>query len=491
MTTAPAKTNVLEEFMLRYGPPAGERGPELFVREVLGADPDPWQVYVLRAYGRCERKISIAACHGPGKTAVAAWCAAHQLVCRFPQAIGVTAPTGAQMYDAFYKELKIWLKKLPKALYQLLDVKSDRIELVTDREQSFLTAKTAKAEQPEALAGLHCEGGFVLLVVDEASGVPEPIFEAATGSMSGTHVTMILLGNPIRQTGYFHKSQTVSRGWVRLRITAVEQPDGYEEGTYFSPRPGKQFVQDVIDEYGVDSNAYRIRCLGLFPKADYDALIPFELVESATTRDVQPNRHSPIVWGVDVARFGSDATALCKRQGNALMEKIRTWHELDIMQVVGVVMTEWETSPANQRPAEILVDVIGLGAGVVDRLRELKLPVRGINVSELPALDGSQCVNLRTEGWYNMKAWFAARDVTMPKDDKLQAELVAQRYKILNSNGRRIALPKEEMRKDLHRSPDRADALMLTFCGTAASALYGHYSQSWDQPVLRNSRAVV
>lgn len=482
--------DIMEQFMLRYGPPAGSDGPSLFVREIYGARPDRWQDDTLQAYGAGERKISIRSCNGPGKSTILSWCAGHQLVCRFPQKTAATAPTVTQMYDAFYAECKTWLKKLPPPLYALLDIKAERIELIGAREESFLSVKTAKAEQPEALQGIH-SAGFVLLMVDEWSGVPDSILEAAVGSMSGQHVTLIGAGNPLRSVGKFHESQTRAPGWKRFHITAVQSHDNtYPPGTYFSPRPGPAFIQQVIEDFGVDSNAYRVRCLGEFPKVDFDGIIPFELVESARTRDVRMTTMAPIVWGLDVARFGDDATALCKRQGNYLLEPIRTWHELDTMQVVGMVKHEYESCSPTQKPVEILVDVIGLGAGVVDRLRELKLPCRGINVSELPSLNPDRYVNLRTEGWFLMKEWFAARDVVIGNDDKLQAELVAQRYKIMNSNGKVLATPKADMRRDLHRSPDRADALMLTFCGTAATALFGAGAWAWDKPVLRNAAVV-
>lgn len=447
---------------------------------------------MLRAYGRGDRKISVVACHGPGKTTCAAWCAAHQMICRFPQVTGVTAPTGTQLYDVFYKELKIWFKKLPPAMLDLLDIKSERIELLGNRERSFMTAKTAKSEQPEALAGLHCDDGFVLMIVDEASGVPESIFEAATGSMSGQNVTMLLLGNPIKTAGYFYNSQTSSQGWTRIHITGVEQPEGYDVGTYFSSRPGPQFVQQVIEEYGFDTNQYRVRVLGLFPKSDHDTIIPFEWVESAINRDIRPNPHANVVWGVDVARGTHDLSTICKRQANRVLEPIKFKSDLnDTMLVVGWVKSEWDMTPTNERPVEICVDVIGLGAGVVDRLREMKLPCRGVNVAELPAMDGSRFKNLRTELWFAMRDWFGKRDCWIPKDDKLMKELTTQKYKPLDSSGLVLALPKDLMRKVLRRSPDRADAFGLTFASTAASALYGQQSQSWDQPIYRHDRAVV
>jgi len=489
-----ADKNPFVEFVNRFGPPAGEEGPVNFCREVLGVDPDDWQLVVLRAYGRGERKISIASCHGPGKTAVAAWVTVHQLVCRFPQKTAVTAPSKGQMYDAYYAELVKWMNKLPPAILSLYDIRTERITLKAAPKESFVSVRTAKADQPEALQGIHCDDGWVLMIADEASGVPEKVFEAAIGSMSGENVTTLLLSNPVRSQGYFFNSQTSTKGWIRLRITAVPPSDGetLDENEYYSERPGAKFVQDVIDEYGLDSNAYRIRALGLFPKSDDDTIIPFELVDAALTRDVVGYSRSPIVWGVDVARGGGDLSTLAKRQAYMQLERVKVLPESrDIMIVTGWIKAEWDMTPLDSRPEEICVDVIGVGAGVADRLRELGLPARGINVSENSALNRQRFRNLRTELWFKMQEWFRARNCKIFKDDKLIAELVGQKYKIIESNGKVWALGKDDMRKHLRRSPDRADAFMLTFAGNALAAMFGGKQKSWDKPLRRKIKGVV
>src|SRR5690606_34858204 len=140
-----------------------------------------------------------------------------------------------------------------------------------------------------------------------------------------------------------------------------------------------------------------------------------------------------IVWGLDVARFGDDTTALAKRRGNTLLEPIREWRKFDLMQTAGVIAKEYAETPYDKRPASINVDVIGLGAGVVDRLRELGLPVRGINVGEAPASAPERFMRLRDELWWKLREWFESRAVTMPPDNALKAELVSPKYKLESS----------------------------------------------------------
>ena len=144
----------------------------------------------------------------------------------------------------------------------LLTVKSDRVELMAAPSEAFISARTSRAETPEALAGVHSEN--VLLVVDEASGVPEKVFEAAAGSMSGHSATTILLSNPTRSSGTFFESQTrMASSWWTRRWSCVD-----------SPLVSDEFVDEMRARYGEDSNAFRIRVLGEFPMADDDTIIP-------------------------------------------------------------------------------------------------------------------------------------------------------------------------------------------------------------------------
>ena len=109
-----------------------------------------------------------------------------------------------------------------------------------------------------------------------------------------------------------------------------------------------------------------------------------DLINSAIDREVTLTASEPILWGLDVARFGGDNSALCIRQGNTVLE-IVSFQSMDLMQLCGAIKNRYDDSTAIEQPQEILVDVIGLGSGVVDRLAEQNLPVRGVNVAEAPS----------------------------------------------------------------------------------------------------------
>lgn len=442
----------------------------LLVREVLGGDPDEHQRRALRAACAGERRISLRSGHGVGKSTVLAWCIVCHALTRFPQKVVCTAPTSAQLFDALAAETKAQFKKLPPALLQLFDIKTDSITLLAAPDESFVSFRTSRPEMPEALAGVHSE--HVLLVGDEASGIPEPVFEAAAGSMSGHNATTILAGNAVRTSGlFFDTHHKLAHLWLTIHISCVGHP-----------RISPDYVRDMAERYGEDSNPYRVRVLGEFPRADDDTVIPFELVESAKQRDVTAAAVRP-VWGVDCARFGSDRSALCRRRGNVQEGPVKHWQGLDTMQLTGRVKAAWDAAPESERPEWICVDVIGLGAGVVDRLRELGLPVRGINVSESPAL-GDKYRNLRSELWFNARDWFAARDSRL-EDAALGGELVAPKY-TFTSNGKMQVESKDDMKKRGLRSPDLADAFVLTFAVTATSALHGSSQRAgWNKPLKR------
>ena len=458
---------LMDEWRNRY-----HDDPVLFVREVLGVDPDTWQTLFLEAVARGDRKISVRSGHGVGKSTASSWAMLWFFLTRSPVKIVVTAPTSAQLFDAMFAELKRWIGELPELLNQMIEVKQDRIVFKSAPDEMFISARTSRAEQPEALQGIHSE--HVMLVADEASGVPESVFEAAAGSMSGHSAVTLLLGNPTRSSGFFFDTHNRLKGeWTTFRVSCVD-----------SPRVSDDYVKEMQNRYGEESNAYRIRVLGEFPRSDDDTMIPMELIDGARQRDVQSNRFAPVVWGLDVARFGSDNSALCKRQANAVVEKIRIWKNLDLMQLTGAVVAEYQALEPSEQPSEILVDSIGLGAGVVDRLMELGLPVRGINVSESPSL-GSQYRNLRAELWAKAKHWLERRDCFLPNDERLISELATVRYKFA-SNGKLQIESKDDIRRRGLPSPDVADAFVLTFAGDAAIGLHGSQSSRWAKPLRRN-----
>jgi len=449
--------------------------PVLFVKEVLGVEPDEWQKDFLNAVASGERKISIRSGHGVGKSTTASWAMLWFLLTRYPVKVVVTAPTSAQLYDALFAELKRWVKELPPTIQDLLDVKQERIELKASSTEAFISARTSRAEQPEALQGVHSEN--VMLVADEASGVPEAVFEAAAGSMSGHNALTILLGNPVRSSGFFFETHNrLKDEWWTKRVSCED-----------SARVSQEYIDDMKSRYGEESNAYRIRVLGEFPRSDDDTIIPMELLESAKHRDTRAYEDAPIIWGLDVARFGSDSSVLCKRQSN-VVHTLERWRNLDLMQLTGAVVAQYEACDHKSRPAEILVDSIGLGAGVVDRLMELKLPARGINVSESPAMGGTY-LNLRAELWHKAKAWLEKRDCKIPNNEDLIGELATVRY-TFTSNGKIKIESKDDIRKRGLKSPDMADAFVLTFASDAATISWGS-NNSWGKPLKRLIRGLV
>lgn len=471
--------NPFLEFRERYADNAA-----LFVEEVLGMDGrdewhriDPEQRQLLDWVSVGERLISVRSGHNVGKTCGLAWVITWQAVCHYPQRVVATAPTGGQLFGALAKETAIWFKKLPKPLYDLFDIKSESIVLVSDPNDSFIEFRTSRAETPEALAGVHAERGRVLLIADEASGVPDPVFEAASGSMAARNACTILAGNPVRLTGLFHETHTKLRSyWRTLHISCIGHP-----------RISLDYIEDMRRRYGENSNAYRVRVLGEFPLADEDAIIPRDLMEAALTREVRAVPVLPI-WGVDPGGGGSggDPCLLAKRQGNVLVEPTTEWPYADPMEAIGRLKQEWDKTPEGKRPSEILIDSIGVGAGMATRGRELGMPCRSINVSETPAMR-DQYLNLKAELWMEKcLPWFQARDCNLAGDIDLGEELCAVNYGEPSSSGRAKCEDKKFTKKRLGHSPNRADAFVLTFASEAVSALHGSLgSLSWNEPLQR------
>jgi hypothetical protein len=469
--TSQAEQNAFIQWLKRY-----RDNPVLFAREVLAVEPDPWQADLMMAVAAGERRISVRSGHGVGKSTTVAILCIWYLLTRYPVKIVITAPTSAQLFDALFAEIKRWVNVLPVQVQQLLNVKSDRVEIAAAPETGFISARTSRAESPEALQGIHADN--VLLIADEASGVPEAVFEAAAGSMSGEEACTILLGNPTRSSGFFFDTHNRLKGqWWTRRVSCVD-----------SPRVSAAYVDEMRQRYGEDSNAYRVRVLGEFPLSDDDTVIPMHLIEASMARDLAEDERAPAIWALDVARFGTDRSALAKRRGQVITE-IKRWAGLDLMQLTGAVVAEYQAQPQHLRPVEILVDSIGLGSGVVDRLRELKLPARGVNVSESPSMKGTY-QNLRAELWFATKAWLEQRGCKLPRDEDLMAELAGPRFKF-SSSGKLQVESKDDMRRRGLRSPDLADAVCLTMAADAATAIYGvSASGSWNKPLRRGLKGV-
>lgn len=439
-----------QEAILRWR----EGGPCLFAQEVLGAEPTEQQWDGSRALVE-RRRVSIRSGHGTGKSTFMAWCVLWFLACYFPAKVPATAPTSHQLEDVLWAEIAKWHRimcgRLP-ALGSEFEWSNGAYRLKQAPNEGFAVARTSRPERPEALQGFHAD--YILFLIDEASGVADNVFEVAEGALSTDGAYVVMAANPTRQSGYFFDSHHKMRGaWAALHW------DGEK-----SPRVSREYISNMEKKYGRQSPVFKVRVKGDFVTAP-DGVIPLELCEAAKVRDVEVNSSAPVVWGVDVARFGDDSSALAKRKGNHQLERIREWFGKDTMQTVGIVKAEWDATPLKDRPMAINVDVIGIGAGVCDRLKELGLPAVGVNVAEAEAInDGAdrQFNRLRDELWWKGREWLQAKDCKLADDDETIGELTTPTYKIL-SNGLIQVERKDELKARGVKSPNRADAWLLTF----------------------------
>lgn len=347
--------------------------------------------------------------------------------------------------------------------------KGDSFNLIQYPKESFAVARTSRRENPEALQGFHSD--TIIFVIDEASGVPEEVFQVAEGALSTEGAFVLMIANPTRMEGYFYESHHKMRdSW------ATEHWDGED-----SPLVSRQYIMDMEKKYGRESAIFKIRVNGDFA-GNPDGIIPLDMIEGAVGRNVEA--FGEIVWGVDVARFGKDRSSLAKRQGNKLLEKVLVWSGKDTMQLSGIIKNEFDETPVKQRPVAIFVDVIGIGAGVVDRLKEMQLPVIGVNVAETPSAK-EKYARLRDEIWFRAREWFEGKDVSIPEDEELIGELTLPTYK-LTSTGKIQVESKDDLKKRGVSSPDIADAFCLTF----ARGLYVRGSRQWGKPIKYPNLAI-
>ena len=446
------------------------------MRYVLGATPEEWQAEALEKIVTPPYRLSIRSGHGVGKTTLQAWVILWFLLTRGHNTnIPVTANSQDQLRDVVWKEVSKWVNHLPEPLKQQIDVLGERVVIKGHEKDAFAVARTASKDRPEALQGFHADN--ILFVLEEASGIEEIVFEVAGGALSSHGAMCLMAGNPTKTSGYFYRSHHQMRDeWHTMHVSCFD-----------STRVDPDYPKKMAREYGEDSNTYRVRVLGEFPIEGDDAVMSLQAIEDSIGRDVVES-HAAMVWGLDVARFGDDTSALAKRRGNTMKHEIKEWAKKDLMTTAAIVFKEWQETPVNERPSIINVDSIGLGAGVADRLRQLGLPAVDVNVAEAASSTSETYNRLRDELWFKGREWFESKAVKFINDAKLIAELVTPIYK-LTPTGKIQVESKDEMKKRGFRSPNRADAFLLTFAGgeynltsnqaTAAQTAYDIFGSSY------------
>lgn len=434
-----------------------------FIKEILGAEPEKWQAETLYVLDSGTNKISIRSGHGVGKTTLCAWLALHFLLFRDDVKIIVTAPSADQMKDGLIPEINKWISKLPNWIQSSLEILTDRISRKPNVTNNFISFRTARKEKPEALAGVHAD--HVMIIVDEASGVDEVIYETGQGALSTEGSIALLIGNPTNPSGFFYKTHhELSDIWYNRKVSC-----------YDSTRVSPTYIQTQLRTYGADSREFRVRVLGEFPESGQMAVIPRSFAESAINRYASDLGKHSVVWGLDPGA-GGDPTGFIERDMNIIADAQELHYE-NTMEVVGWIANRYKMTPDIFKPHTIYVDTIGIGAGVADRLAELNLPVYHVNVSESPA-EKDRFQNLRAEIWFAVRDWLETREVSIncALAAKLVDELVSVNMKF-TSSGKTLLESKDELKRRGLKSPNLADALALTFSDGAQERL-GNYDKT-------------
>ncbi len=349
---------------------------------------------------------------------------------------------------------------MPEWMQKLYQLQESYIRIAERPETWFARARTGKKENPEALAGIHSD--HVLLIVDEASGVADEIFEVAEGNLTNDNILVLLISNPRRLSGYFYDTHhRQKKHWQTFHFSAVD-----------SPLVPKAFIDSIKERYGEDHPIWPIEVLGEFPNTEEDQLISFALFDAASGRTFPQDLTAPRIGATDVARYGDDATVHTERQGSSgkLLSERRGQ---DTMATCGDIVKAVRDAERDGNPYDFwCIDIIGLGSGVYDRAKELQgegtIPkeckIIGVNVAEA-ALDDKRYMNRRAELADTYRDWLKTGAI----DPKFREQTCSVKYKAPDSRGRLVLEKKEDMKERGLDSPDRFDSFALTFAIGAAT----------------------
>jgi hypothetical protein len=430
--------------------------------------PEEWQRWALETIrdkmmgpGEAIAKLAVASGHGVGKSALAAWIILWG-ISTSPDCRGlVTGSTEAQVMQRLRAELKTWIRRSKlEALFDLgatALVSSDPGHAMTWRVD--LVAWTEA--RPESFAGLHNVNRRILVVVDEASAVPDVIFQTleGTGTDAGGELVFLMLGNPLSPSGYFFDAMTkFSDGWATRHVDSRE--------VSFT---NKAHFERIAAQYGVDSDYFKMRVTGHFPSVGASQFLPVALVQESMTRQLVRPAGDMIVVGVDCARYGPDNSVIFARRGlDARSIPYESYNGLSIPQLEEKVIMF-----CNRHPdvLQVHVDGGGLGAGVVDHLRlRLSIPVIDVVGSGKPdqgMIGGGRYANKRAESYALLKEALQT-GLCLPNDRDLLQELTCFEYSF-NQRGDVLLESKEDLRRRNVGSPDIGDALALTFAAQVST----------------------
>lgn len=438
---------------VRFAYPWG--GPGTIIEKESG--PDLWQAGVLNRIGEALKAggdhgaivlEAVRAGHGVGKSALTAWIIDWALSTHERTRGVVTAMTDLQLRTKTWAELSKWHEiSVTRSLFDLQATSRAFNDKLLNRQWRVDAVPWSKSN-PASFAGLHNKGSRIVLVMDEASEIDDIIHETSEGALTDvdTQILWLMFGNPTKVTGRFAKAFSNPR-WHKTTVDARQ-----------SKFSNKVLIAQWAEDYGEDSDFFRVRVRGLPPRLGITNFIGVEVVEQARRREVSNRDVSPYphVLGVDPGHFGDDESVVTHRQGPKVH---RQWfyRGLDGPDLASRVVDTWR----NIGPiAGCCVDAIGVGASCCDYLARVPdFPLVRVNVA-MPANDDATYFNVRAELWGLMKAWLAT--AAIPDDDILQEQLTGLDYGF-DGRARFQMQSKKELRALGRDSPDRADSLAMTF----------------------------
>ncbi len=423
--------------------------------DVAGLTPD--QVELLLTVAGGHRRVAVKAGHSVGKSFVLAILVLWWLYCRRGMVV-TTAATWEQTERVLWREIATRHAAarvpLPGQLMQV------ELRLAPDWYAVGLNTKEAGA-----FRGRH--HARLLVIMDEAPAIADTIHDEASSLATGENNVIVMVGNPLDSHGAFHRA-FVKGPWKRLHFSCLNHPNVLLGREIIPGAVTRSWVKEQADRYGEDSPLYASRVLGEFPAGGSFAVIPAGLVDKAMEetqyraalaalekRQTAGQWVEPVVLACDVARYGVNRTVLIHRRGR-VVTKIDHWSGLDTMMTVGLIVQAWRETEAQW----VIVDEVGLGGPVVDRLLELEVPVVGFHSGRV-ASDKALYGNRRAEGWFRLRQLLEGGGLLLPEHEDLRADLVEPRYQV-NSAGKIMVEKKEDLRRRGVQSPDFADALVMS-----------------------------
>ncbi len=413
--------------------------------------PDKWQREFLKDLGkqlkRKERyggpvRLSVASGHGVGKSALVSWIALFYMSTR-PGCLGtVTANTERQLKNRTWRELAKWHKLCINR--DMFKWEKESFRAIEDPETWYTAAIPWSENNSEAFAGQHEK--YTFMIFDEASGIPDVIWQVASGAMTTPGAMWLAFGNPTRTSGYFYDTfHKLKQRWDNRNIDSRT-----------AKMADRKYLNELVEDYGEDSDYVRVRVLGQFPRQATAQLIPTDIVEGAQYRRLDEDDYQdlPLLMGVDVARYGDDASCFVWRRGPKII-KHEFHKERDLVSLTQIIAAHLE-----RERCQCFIDSVGIGAGVYDMLTRLDYSPISVS-SGRRASNPRIYYNLRIELWDKMKTWLETADI--PNDDRIRAQLVGPEYSFDQNSNKMLLEKKDHMKKRGLESPDWADALALTF----------------------------